>query len=245
MRCVDDEAEEETTRLREGQKEKRKGGAALPAPSEQPSTEFRRKNVFVMGKRTKTIEKRIAQDDPALIELSRLIPKSASSSSREREMERERTFKDIIDKLIDKGVITDTTDAIAGCRYKLTVIATMLDAEAPCEDFKTGDTDEDLDNAIELFKRLNKGGKTLSRGDAEAANLTHRATAGIVLERLIKVIGAIRVTLEGNLVNPIMRTDGQKNDLLAVGKSEEHSVTSIDTKTPHLLAFRLQLFGVE
>lgn len=55
----------------------------------------------------------------------------------------------------------------------------------------------------------------------------------------------LEVTLEGNPVNPIMRTNSQKNDLLAVGKSKEHPVTSIDTKTPHLFAFRLQLFGVE
>ena len=36
-----------------------------------------------------------------------------------------------------------------------------------------------------------------------------------------------------------------KNNCLAVGKSEEHSVTLIYTKTPHVLAFRLELFGVE
>ena len=138
-----------------------------------------RKSVFVMGKRTKTIEKRIALDDPTLIELSRLIPK-ADGSLIEREKEREKTFQEILDKLIDKGVIKDTADAKAEYRHKLNTVATMLDKDAPCEDFKTGDTDDDLDNAIELFKRLNKGGKTLSRGDAEAATLTHRATAVIV-----------------------------------------------------------------
>ena len=138
-----------------------------------------RKSVFVMGKRTKTIEKRIALDDPTLIELSRLIPK-ADGSLIEREKEREKTFQEILDKLTDKGVIKDTADAKAEYRHKLNTVATMLDKDAPCEDFKTGDTDDDLDNAIELFKRLNKGGKTLSRGDAEAASLTHRATAVIV-----------------------------------------------------------------
>lgn len=42
-----------------------------------------------------------------------------------------------------------------------------------------------------------------------------------------------------------MRTNSQKDDLLAPGKSEEHPVTPIDTKTPYLLAFRLKLFGVK
>jgi hypothetical protein len=69
-----------------------------------------RKSVFVMGKRTKTIEKRIALDDPTLIELSRLIPK-ADGSLIEREKEREKTFQEILDKLTDKGVIKDTADA--------------------------------------------------------------------------------------------------------------------------------------
>jgi len=121
-----------------------------------------RKSVFVMGEHTKTIEKRIALEDPTLIELSRLIPK-ADGSAVEREKEREKTFQEILDKLIDKGVISDTADAKAEYRIKLKTVATMLDMDAPCEDFKTGDTDDDLNNAIELFKRLNKGGKTVTR----------------------------------------------------------------------------------
>lgn len=40
---------------------------------------------FVMGTRTRTIEKRIANDDPTLIELSRLIPKGVTTM-----IERER-----------------------------------------------------------------------------------------------------------------------------------------------------------
>ncbi len=134
-----------------------------------------RKCEFVMGKRTQTIEKRIGKDDPTLIELSRLIPKPPTTA-----LERERTFQSILDKLIDKGVIENKTQDVAEYRQRLTRAADMLDATSPCEDFETGDSDEDLDNAIELFKRLNKGGKPLSRGDAEAATLTHRATAKIV-----------------------------------------------------------------
>jgi hypothetical protein len=128
-----------------------------------------------MGKKTRTIEKRIGQDDPTLIELSTLIPKSPVSP-----VEREKTLQVILDKLIDKAVIKNNTHDLAEYRYRLTTASDMLEAESPCEDFVTGDSDEDLDNAIELFKRLNKGGKTLSRGDAEAATLTHRATAKIV-----------------------------------------------------------------
>jgi len=134
-----------------------------------------RKCEFVMGNRTKTIEKRIANDDPTLVDLCRVIPKSPLSP-----LEREGTFADIINKLVAKGVIKDRTRDVAEYRYRLTQVADMLEATSPCEDFQTGDSDEDLENAIELFKRLNKGGKTLSRGDAEAASLTHRATANIV-----------------------------------------------------------------
>ena len=130
---------------------------------------------FVMGKRTHTIEKRIGEDDPTLIELSRLIPKVPTTP-----LEREKTFQSILNKLSDKGVIQNKPQDVAEYRQRLTQVADMLDATSPCEYFETGDKDEDLDNAIELFKRLNKGGKPLSRGDAEAATLTHRATAKIV-----------------------------------------------------------------
>lgn len=134
-----------------------------------------RKSKFVMGKRTRTIEKRIGKDDPTLIELSRLISKAPTTP-----LEREKTFRGILDNLIDKGVIKDTAEDLADYRHRLTQAADMLEATPPCEDFLTGDSDEDLGNAIELFKRLNMGGKPLSRGDAEAASLTHRATANII-----------------------------------------------------------------
>lgn len=136
-----------------------------------------RKCAFVMGNRTKTIEKRIAKDDPTLIELSRLIPKAPIDH-----LERERTFQEIINKLTDHGIIKSSIEDHTEYRKRLTEVANMLEATSPCEEFKTVDSDEGLDNAIELFKRLNKGGKPLSRGDAEAATLTHRATAKIVPE---------------------------------------------------------------
>lgn len=104
-----------------------------------------------------------------------MIPKAPTTA-----FEREKTFQGILDKLIDKGVIKKNTQDNAEYRQRLTKTADMLEATSPCEDFKTDDTEEGLDNAIELFKRLNKGGKSLSRGDAEAASLTHRATANIV-----------------------------------------------------------------
>lgn len=134
-----------------------------------------RKCEFVMGTRTRTIEKRIGNDDPTLVELSRLIPKAPTTA-----LEREKTFQGILDKLTDKGEFKDKIKDVVEYRQRLTWAADMLDATPPCEDFQTGDSAEDLDNAIELFKRLNKGGKPLSRGDAEAASLTHSATAKIV-----------------------------------------------------------------
>jgi hypothetical protein len=134
-----------------------------------------RKEVFVMGTRTRTIEKRIGNDDPTLVELSRLIPKAPTTA-----LERGKTFQGILDKLTDKGEFKDKTKDVVEYRQRLTQAADMLDVTPPCEDFPTDDTEKGLDDAIELFKRLNKGGKPLSRGDTEAATLTHRATADIV-----------------------------------------------------------------
>ena len=134
-----------------------------------------RKEVFVMGTRTRTIEKRIGKDDPTLVELSLLIPKAPTTG-----LEREKTFQDILDKLTDKGEFKDKTKDVVEYRQRLKRAAEMLDGTPPCEDFPTDDTEKGLDDAIKLFKRLNTGGKPLSRGDAEAATLTHRATANIV-----------------------------------------------------------------
>ena len=71
-----------------------------------------RKEIFVMGTRTKTIQKRIMNDDPTLIALSKLIPKYIASES-EHKKQTERMFKDILDKLIEQQIIKNTTDAHA------------------------------------------------------------------------------------------------------------------------------------
>ena len=102
-----------------------------------------RKSVFVMGTRTKTIQKRIKDDDPTLIALSSLIPKYTGPVI-EHGKEQEKIFKEILDKLIDHHVIENTTDALAEFRARLNSVAKMLDADAPCEDFVTDDTDADL-----------------------------------------------------------------------------------------------------
>ena len=81
-----------------------------------------RKCEFVMGKRTRTIEKRIGKDDPTLVELSRLIPKAPTTA-----LEREKTFQGIVDKLIDKGVIKGKTQDVAEYWQRLTRAAAMLD----------------------------------------------------------------------------------------------------------------------
>jgi hypothetical protein len=134
-----------------------------------------RKNGFVMGNKTRTIEKRIAADDPTLIELCQLVPKAPVTG-----VQHEQTRLALIDRLIEGKVIKDTSQDRAEYMARLTRIATMLDATPPVEFFKTGDKDEDLDAAILLFKRLNKGGTPLAKGDAEAATLTKRATAKIL-----------------------------------------------------------------
>lgn len=67
-----------------------------------------RKSQFIMGTRTRTITKRIGNDDPTLVELSRLIPKTRATG-----LQRETTLQDILDKLIDKGIINNTPQDVA------------------------------------------------------------------------------------------------------------------------------------
>ncbi len=147
-----------------------------------------RKQVFVMGKKTRTIEKRFANDDPTLIPLCKLIPE---------DME---TLQGIIASLIDAQVIQDTTRDRAEYQRRLTDVARMFDKVPPVEFFKTGDSDQELLDAIELFKRLNKGGKPLSRGDTEAATLTQRATAHVVPKMRAFVHGDEQMRLGLNFV---------------------------------------------
>ena len=151
-----------------------------------------RKNVFVMGNKTRTIEKRIAADDPTLIELCQLLPKVPVTG-----VELEQTRQALIDRLIESKVIKDAPQDRAEYMVRLVRIATMLDATPPVEFFKTGDKDQDLDDAITLFQRLNRGGKPLSRGDAKAATLTKRATAKIVpkMRAFVQADGQARLGL--------------------------------------------------
>lgn len=134
-----------------------------------------RKCAFVMGSKTVTISKRIKSDDPTLVPLSILIPIGDTQPQVQ-----EQIIQDILVKLIDKAVITNSSKDLAEYGEKLRKVSKMLDTEVPCELFKTGDSDSEVDDAIELFKRLNKGGKSLSKADAEAATLTHKATSNIV-----------------------------------------------------------------
>ena len=133
-----------------------------------------RKQIFVMGVNSKTIEKRISNYDPTLIELSRLIPKNITPA-----IEIQKSVNEIINNLIEKGVV-NSNDDIVEYRFRMSRVVQMLEEQSPCEEFETSDSDTDLGNAIELFKRLNKGGKPLSSSDTEAATLTHKATANIV-----------------------------------------------------------------
>ena len=126
---------------------------------------------FVMGDGTKTIRRRIEAGDALLIPLSDLIP-AAEGNSKELLL----NVKRVIDHLAEHKKLDRNGSREVDYRERLHRVAGMLDAEALCDEF----TDDHIENAIELFARLNKGGTSLSSGDVQAARLAEEATAGIV-----------------------------------------------------------------
>jgi hypothetical protein len=69
-------------------------------------------------------------------------------------------------------------------RAKLQRVTSMLDADVLCQEIETSKlaaTDaEEVEVAIEIFKRLNSGGANLSGGDVAAAQLAQETTSSIL-----------------------------------------------------------------
>lgn len=125
------------------------------------------KERFVLGNSGKTIKKRIAAADPSLVPLSDLVADSKALQT---------TIQQVIDGLNEWKRLDDTSATEPQYRERLHKAATILHQNALCEEFHN----DHVENAIELFARLNKGGTTLSAGDVEAARLSQEATAHIV-----------------------------------------------------------------
>jgi hypothetical protein len=124
---------------------------------------------FFLGTMKKTIERRVEADDPTLVPLSDLI-----STQRSDESYLHQSIQIVVDRLSERGKLSTIKEV--EIRQRLHRVATMLNVDALCEEFK----DEHEENAIELFARLNKGGTSLSAGDVEAARLSQEATAHVV-----------------------------------------------------------------
>jgi hypothetical protein len=126
---------------------------------------------FYLGHMTKTITKRIEAGDPLLVPLSDII-----SSSQDGERGLLKSVEHIIDILREQAKLDKNNRKEPSYRERLHKLGTMLMRNALCEEF----TDDDEENAFELFSRLNKGGTSLSAGDVEAARLASAATKKIV-----------------------------------------------------------------
>ncbi len=119
----------------------------------------------------KTIAKRIEAEDPLIVPLSEIV-----SGPRDDEAQLLKRIEQIIQSLreqkkLGKGARDENT-----YRAHLHTLGTLFKHTALCEEFP----DEDEEHAFQLFRRLNKGGTSLSAGDVEAARLASAATKKIV-----------------------------------------------------------------
>jgi hypothetical protein len=129
------------------------------------------KERFFLGGSRETIKKRIEAGDPSLIPLSDLVMGYDVDSNA-----LQTTIQRVIDGLKEWGRLDDTTATEVQYRVRLQSAATLLHQNALCEEFHN----DHVEDAIELFARLNKGGTSLSAGEVEAARLSREATAHIV-----------------------------------------------------------------
>lgn len=126
---------------------------------------------FVMGASTKTIRRRVEAGDPLLVPLSDLIPPAEANPT-----ELHANVQKVVDHLAEHKGLGRNGAREVEYRQRLHTVAEMLNVDALCGEF----SDDHIENAIELFARLNKGGTSLSSGDVQAARLAEEATAGIV-----------------------------------------------------------------
>jgi hypothetical protein len=126
---------------------------------------------FYLGTMKKTLVKRIEADDPLIIPLSEIIP-----ASREDHAATLKRIEQIIVGIRSQQKSGKNHRNETAYRERLHKISSLFQRRALCEEFP----DEDEDNAFQLFRRLNKGGTSLSAGDVEAARLASAATKKIV-----------------------------------------------------------------
>lgn len=126
---------------------------------------------FYLGTMKKTLAKRIEVDDPLIVPLSEIIP-----ISREEQAVALKRIERLIGGIRSQQKLGKSNRNESIYRERLHKLANLFNRRALCEEFP----DEDEENAFQLFRRLNKGGTSLSAGDVEAARLASAATKKIV-----------------------------------------------------------------
>ncbi|MCK1466868.1 DUF262 domain-containing protein [Bradyrhizobium sp. 193] len=126
---------------------------------------------FYLGAMRKTLAKRIDANDPLIVSLSDLIP-----TSRDEEAGVFKRMEQIVVSLREQKKLGPGNRNEGLYRERLHKIAGLYKRKALCEEFP----DEEEENAFQLFRRLNKGGTSLSAGDVEAARLASAATKKIL-----------------------------------------------------------------
>lgn len=133
---------------------------------------------FVLKGRKKSVEKRIEENDPALVALSDIILVDDQTG-----LKRVSNIEKAVLRLVEKKYIR--TDAEKNrARNKLLRAASMLDADVLCQEIETSKLTTvgpaEVEVAINIFQRLNSGGTKLSAGDIAAAQLAQETTSSIL-----------------------------------------------------------------
>jgi hypothetical protein len=126
---------------------------------------------FYLGGMRKTIARRVEADDPLIVPLSEIISNTKDDKSQEL-----RRIERIIENLREQKKLGKSNRNETLYRERLHKLAALFERTALCEHFP----DEEEEHAFQLFRRLNKGGTSLSAGDVEAARLASAATKKIV-----------------------------------------------------------------
>lgn len=125
---------------------------------------------FSTAGQNRTVQRRIENHDPTLVPLHELVLLDSQTTP-----EHHARISEFIEHLKEDSVVS-SDDERAEYRNRLDRATRMFDCDVPCEVFET----DEVDDAIELFARLNKGGTTLSVSDVEAARLAQEATVTIL-----------------------------------------------------------------
>jgi len=162
------------------------GDTLLPPPGKKQSQaiswrgffDVETEQFFLKG-RNKSVEKRIANNDPALVALSDVILTDDHTG-----IKKNSNIEEAVRRLVEGGCIKDTDAAKITVRSKLQRVASMLDVDVLCQEIETcklATTDSDeIVVAIDIFRRLNSGGMRLSAGDVAAAQLAQETTSSIL-----------------------------------------------------------------